>query len=115
MNTQIKILLLILITLLQTGCYSYKVFNESPSQITVGERYHLDLKDKKELSIWVDSISETSLYFTRRKKQREVPFENIRRIEEGKFSTGKTIGFSALINLSALALTGIIALLVAFG
>ncbi len=107
-----NIFILIIASFIVTSCYSYKPTTISPQEMIVGKRYLIDTNDKREIRGYVASVNENSVTIQKNKKskQKDVDFNKVKNIETSKFSTGKTIGLGAIINVGAILVFLIIAL-----
>lgn len=105
-----NVFLLFFVSVLFTSCYSYKATTIAPSEMIVGNRYLIDTNDKLEIRGNVISVNENSVTILKRKKPKEVAFNNIKNIETSKFSTGRTLGLSGIILVSGYVLAVLIAI-----
>lgn len=109
MNTIKKITSIFVVFALFTNCYSYRKTENDPSKMVVNNKYHIALKNGKQMTTIVDSVSSNALYSN---KKKEIPFDTIKIIEEGTYSKAKTVGLGVLVTLGA-ALTALIVIAIA--
>ena len=102
------ILLLSSFCILFTSCYSYKPYSGDPTEIKADKKYHFDLKNGREFNRKIDSVDTNAYYVSRAGKPQKIDFNEVLRLEEAKFSTGRTIGFSGLVVLGVTAITTVI-------
>jgi hypothetical protein len=93
------IAILFMCCLLFQSCFSYKPFNKTSKEVSVGEIYKFDLNNKKEFRAQIDSLDQNFLYAKKSKKSIQIPHSEIRAIETTKKSTRKTIGLISLITV----------------
>jgi hypothetical protein len=103
-----KIALLLATVLLLNSCYSYRPFSSTPEAITIGKKYHFDLKSGDEFIRKIDSIDTNAYYVTRGGVAEKIDFSEVSRLEEGKFSIGRTLGLSGMVAVGTAAVVGMI-------
>tara|TARA_R100000935_G_scaffold58757_1_gene97574 strand:+ start:11747 stop:12088 length:342 start_codon:yes stop_codon:yes gene_type:complete len=103
-----SIVLLCSFCILFTSCYSYRPINQTSATILAGNKYHFDLKNGTEFNKKIDSVGKDVYYITKGGKVRSIAFSDVSKLEEGSFSTGRTLGFSGLVTLGAAIIAGFI-------
>ncbi len=73
------------------SCYSYKAFKKTSKDLSVGKLYKFDLTNGKEFNIIVDSLDQNSIYGKVNKVSVKIPHSEIKIIESGEKSKGKTV------------------------
>ncbi len=86
----IKNLVVLLLVVLCSGCYSYKPFS-NVSNLQEKKIYKVKITDKS-LKIKIDSIKNYKIYYSINKKVYFFPVNDSLSISQKKFSSGKTIG-----------------------
>ncbi len=103
-----NIVSLFILCILFQSCYSFKTFNQSPDETTVGELYKFDLTNGKEFQAQIDSIGENSLYLKKGDRIIQIPYSEIKVIETAEKSTGKTVGLISIIAAGAALVAAIV-------
>tara|TARA_R110002072_G_scaffold106447_1_gene232380 strand:+ start:31486 stop:31824 length:339 start_codon:yes stop_codon:yes gene_type:complete len=103
-----KILILWVLSILFSSCYAYKPFTDQPQNVVLGTKYHFDLNNGKEMTKRIDSVGADAYYYSKGKRLEAVPFSEVKKLEQGSFSLGRTIGFSALVAVGIAVIASIV-------
>lgn len=96
-----KICLLLGITLLLQGCYSYKKAEINPKTMAIGEMYKIE-RNGKTSKVMYTSNADSAIVVLKNSKEERVPLKDITSVRKRKFSVVKTI---ALVPITMAAIT----------
>lgn len=102
-----KLLILSTIAFLFQGCFTYKVFDNTPDKMVVGRTYKIQRNNKYE-RVNIENITETDVTISTAGRKESIPLSEITKVKSRKFSIVKTAALpvsivAGLVGLAVIA------------
>lgn len=103
-----SIIYLIAISFLFQSCYTYKAINLKDTPLFTGRYYKIKTDHTEKVKL--QYVNDSTIIVSDNNTQKTIEISKIKEIEEGKFSTLKTIGLITSIGLVTLITVGMISM-----